>query len=60
MLLITEVEPLVQYIASGGHLSEERQGRLADRLAQALADGDGVIRITKDSGILLARRQAGT
>lgn len=57
-LLVTEVEPLVEYVLSGLK-SDERTPALADAVRAALAreiQPHGAIRITKDSGLFIARR----
>ncbi len=58
-LLVTEVEPLVDYVLSmlPDPAEQEREARLwRDFLAEKLAQ-DGVILITKDTGLYTARRR---
>jgi len=55
MLVVTEIEPLVEYVASGRDVSDEWRAGFAEMAEQELASGDGAIHITKDSGILKAR-----
>jgi len=57
-LLVTEVEPLVEYVLSG-LTSDEQTSAVADVVRAALAremQPHGAIRITKDSGLFIARR----
>jgi SAM-dependent methyltransferase len=60
MLSITEAKPLVEYVASGGDVSAEWQAGFLDWVQRKLSEADGVIRITKDSGLLLAQRSTET
>jgi ubiquinone/menaquinone biosynthesis C-methylase UbiE len=56
ILLVTEVEPLVAYVASmAGWLDDEGLAALGQLAADKLAR-DGAIRLTKDTGMLVGQR----
>jgi SAM-dependent methyltransferase len=58
-LAVTETEPLVAYIQSGRMaLEEERRASLAEHVAGEIKRAGGAFRITKESGIFTAVRDA--
>lgn len=57
-LLVTEINPLVDYVLSSLKLGlqEERRGEFADFLAKEMAGSDGVIFINKENGMFEVMR----
>jgi SAM-dependent methyltransferase len=55
-LVVTEAEPLLAYIRSIAHLDAAGDARLAATIAELLAR-DGAIRITKETGMFVARNE---
>lgn len=56
-LLVTEVEPLVDYVMSSEVLRVENRAGFADYLQEQLDAQQGTIQIHKDSGIFIASKQ---
>ncbi len=60
---MTEVEPLVDYalsrlsiFAGRVRVGDEQRRQFVDKVAGEMAENGGVIRITKDSGLFIARK----